>query len=323
MNKKVKYSELINNKECLFRYRSCNEDSLKALEQNRLYFSKPSAFNDPYDNLVFADSSKIVGEIIGSINAGMDDYIKKNEFMNRYPYNIGAAIWKLNKDGTIKNHIKRIYAAIDAVRIHIRKNSRVICFSEVNDSMLMWSHYADYHRGFLLAFDKEKLENARRFDADDNIVNEKTKLVQVNYVTEQTDLTTEVLEYVRNNVFDNLGDIPYRDSTIPPGKIRTVISEKATDWSYEKEWRLIPRAPKIDKESELHYICCKPEAVIIGSKCDDDNRKKIVDICEKNKIPVYGIFLSETSADFALKINQDGNIEVASNEYIYIPRKEY
>ena len=63
------------------RYRSCNEDSLKALEQNRLYFSKPSAFNDPYDNLVFADSSKIVGEIIGSLNAGMDDYIKKNEFM--------------------------------------------------------------------------------------------------------------------------------------------------------------------------------------------------------------------------------------------------
>ena len=52
MDKKVKYSELINNKECLFRYRSCNEDS-----------------------------SKIVGEIIGSLNAGMDDYIKKNEFM--------------------------------------------------------------------------------------------------------------------------------------------------------------------------------------------------------------------------------------------------
>lgn len=49
----------------------------------------------------------------------------------------------------------------------------------------------------------------------------------------------------------------------------------------------------------------------------------IIDICKKNKIPIYGIFLSETSTDFALKINQDGNTELASNEYVYIPRKGY
>lgn len=321
MGKKVNYSDLIKNKDCLFRYRSCNESSLKALEQNRLYFSNPSSFNDPYDNLVYADSSKIVNEIIGSLNAGMDDYINKNVFMNRYPYNIGAAMWKLNKDGTIKEHIKRIYAAIDAVRIHIRKNSRVICFSEVNDSMLMWSHYADYHKGFLLVYDKEKIENSHRFDTNDNEITEKMKLMQVNYVSNQTDLTTEVLEYVRNNIFENLGDVPCQDSTISPAKIRTVICEKARDWSYEKEWRLIPRAPHIEKQSRLHYICCKPEALILGSKCDGDNRKNIINICEKNKIPVYGIFLSETSANFSLMINQEGNTELASNEYVYIPRK--
>jgi len=317
----VNYSDLIKNKECLYRYRSSNIQSLDALRHNRLFFSKPSEFNDPYDNLVYADSSRIVGEIIGNIKAGMDNYIKNNDFMNVYPYNIGAAMWKSNRNSAIREHIKRIYGAIDAVRIHIKDNSRIICFSEVNDSMLMWSHYADYHRGFLLVYDKEDLEKARGFNDKDNETKEKTKLVQVNYVSNQTDLTTEMLAYIRNNILGNLGDEPNHDATISSRKIINVISEKAVDWRYEKEWRLIPRVPKIEVPSELYYIYCKPIAVILGSKCNGENRDNIISICKNNKIPVYGIFLSETSSDFSLKINQKGNLELASNEYSYIPRK--
>lgn len=43
--------------------------------------------------------------------------------------------------------MKIVYTAIDAVRTCLKKSSRVISFSEVYDSMLMWFHYEDYHKG--------------------------------------------------------------------------------------------------------------------------------------------------------------------------------
>ena len=45
-----KFSELIKGQDCLFRYRAYKEETLNALEKNRIYFSRPSYFNDPYDN---------------------------------------------------------------------------------------------------------------------------------------------------------------------------------------------------------------------------------------------------------------------------------
>lgn len=39
-----------------------------------------------------------------------------------------------------------------------RRRLRVVCFSANDNSILMWSHYADQHRGVALGFDAEKLE---------------------------------------------------------------------------------------------------------------------------------------------------------------------
>ena len=35
---------------------------------------------------------------------------------------------------------------------------RVFCLSELDDSVLMWSHYADQHQGVVLGFDTEAME---------------------------------------------------------------------------------------------------------------------------------------------------------------------
>ena len=68
-----KYSEVTRNKECLYRYRSGDENSIQALIDDKLFFSTPAYFNDPYDNLIFADSRKIVTQIISNIISGMDN----------------------------------------------------------------------------------------------------------------------------------------------------------------------------------------------------------------------------------------------------------
>ena len=39
----------------LVRYRTISENNLNALKEDRLYYSTPANFNDPYDTLLYAD----------------------------------------------------------------------------------------------------------------------------------------------------------------------------------------------------------------------------------------------------------------------------
>ncbi len=79
---------------------------------------------------------------------------------------------------------------------------------------------------------------------------------------------------------------------------------------YEKEWRVIPNHPKIERKCELSYIECTPLAVIIGSQCQRENRTGLIGLCRDAKIPVFGIFLSETDARFKLNINDEETIDM-------------
>lgn len=314
-----KFSELIKGQDCLFRYRAYKEETLNALEKNRIYFSRPSYFNDPYDNLIYINSEMVVKEIIGNILHGMDEYLERRKDFADFDFKMIDFMWHQDesKKCILKERIKQIYSAIDTVRENIKKNTKVICFAEEYNSMLMWSHYADYHAGFCLVYRKESIEEAKRYgNAEREIIN-KTVLTRVNYVEQQLDMTNDVLAYIRNNMFDTMGDVPQVDSSIASAKIRQVITEKSKDWAYEKEWRLIPRVPKIETESPLSYIECKPIAVIIGSQCFDENRENLIKICEKIDVPVYGIFLKENDPKCRLELNDDGNLEVERHEYFF------
>ncbi len=136
------------------------------------------------------------------------------------------------------------------------------------------------------------------------------------YTDRQTDMTDEVLAYLRVNMLG--GTVDNRtDASINPIKLRKVLTEKSTEWQYEKEWRLIPRIPSIEKPSMFSYLICKPKAVIIGSKCHEEDRKRLIDICETMEIPVFGIFLSETEPSYRLLVNEDGNTVVSSPEFLW------
>ncbi len=292
--------------------------NLNAITNNRLYFSNPLKFNDPYDNLLFANTSMIINEIIGSIVLGMNDYLRTRKGLIPGP-DLVEKIWNDNKsrEAILNEHINIILSALDAIRLNLKKNARIICFSECYDSMLMWSHYAGNHSGFELVYDKNDLEKARKYDCDDCEIKSKTQLLPVQYVDRQTDMTEWAKEYIRHNMLANMGDVETIDASIPTEMIKIVISEKAKEWSYEKEWRLIPDSPSIEIESDLSYIVCRPLAVIIGSQCQGKDRKKLIKICRCESIPIYGIFLSETNPEFKLIVNDDGNTEIASDKYFF------
>lgn len=155
------------------------------------------------------------------------------------------------------------------------------CFSEKNDSMLMWSHYARNHSGICLEFEF----------VDELISNTK----QIDYVDENFDL-----------------------KNLTPEK---AILIKHKDWSYEKEWRYIrfskraatryalsainilikSKIPADDLNNwenekqdiwkeflkdEKNYIDIKPSRIYLG--CEFTNHQRMNENIEYDKnIPVY------------------------------------
>jgi hypothetical protein len=87
----------------------------------------------------------------------------------------------------------------------------ITSFSEVQNSTLMWSHYADSHRGLVLEFAK---------DINNGLLTR--NLVPVNYF--------ESFPVI------NISDYPIEQMLAIPYQI---ICAKGKDWIYEREWRAI------------------------------------------------------------------------------------
>ena len=88
----------------------------------------------------------------------------------------------------------------------MRNNISITCFSEINNSSLMYSHYSDSHKGICLQFNI----------TDDTFYQ---TLYSVHYEKE-------------------IPCIRYFKQT-PESLIKLQLSTKQSEWSYEKEWRII------------------------------------------------------------------------------------
>ena len=110
--------------------------------------------------------------------------------------------------GSLTNQINR--RALLGHRDHIGEISRVLCFSKNWTNPVLWSHYADKHRGLCLGFE---------------IPNE--NLTEVSYETDRlkTDLESDYREH----------------GTVGSDTSRKLLSTKYIDWRYEDEVRMFVR----------------------------------------------------------------------------------
>lgn len=291
----------------LVRYRGVNAKSIEALKLNRLYYSTPSYFNDPYDTRVFANPLAILKHVKENLDKGMDSYLenlKEQDIQNALQIHaIGYAMWNGKfKNRNVEQFLYQVYIARAQLQKSIKANSRIICLSEEYLSMLMWSHYADNHKGFAIVYDKDKLRAAENFTSSDKKVTRKVHLCKVEYVEEQLDLSEEVEEYIRFNMTPaNFKQFPIKNN-LSQEKLRRMMIEKSPEWSYEKEWRILPGFISLDNPSELTYMVMKPKAVILGSMCSVKDQEKINRICEKNFVPVFRAGLDSCSAGFKMTI---------------------
>lgn len=178
----------------LYKYYEIKDFLPKVLSGESLKFSCPFDFNDPFES-----------RYCYQIDDSKDGRRFIHEKVKRHISNPSQRISELQR---IKNRFKAPQSLDgDDVFNDVIRQVGVFCLSEVNDSILMWSHYANEHKGICIGFDTGK------------------SMFQLAW---QVEYQEEFPIIIR----------PRDNEEISLNKS---LLTKAACWSYEKEWRIIKR----------------------------------------------------------------------------------
>lgn len=317
----------VNMPKSLYRFRTCNENSLDAYLRDHIYHSKPISFNDPHDCLVFIDKKALVDRIKEELtiehlqtllekwhnweqmpDSFFSPYLKESiemqEVANRWKditteqlrTNFDAKYGELRElELYIVNLLDRI---ITVMYKHFRTYPKIACFSENILSTLMWAHYADYHKGFALEYDFTQ-NQSKCFDCQ-NKCNDFAfmNLYPVIYGNKRYDVAGLTYFMLTNELLKDAG-LPVPVSVnIPDQLIYTKVNlYKGVDWEYEKEWRSILTCVR---NPENHKVTVKPKAIYLGANIAPIYQEILANYALEKNIEVYQMIVDVSVKEYKL-----------------------
>jgi len=234
----------------LYKYKPINCYLYDILENNRLYLTNPTELNDPFDcrpNISWEGNTK--------------DWERWIEGM----------YYSLDMKKQLKNNIELLKydsKKLSEVAINEMKKLLVLCFTEINDNILMWTHYADNHRGVCLAFKTTIEKNMLGILFEDSALKVPIHNVRKGFIrTMRVNYTIDMPP-----AYNPLeGDI---------SKAMKFAYTKHIDWSYEKE-RRITLTTFIASSNFLNFNKNVLQKVIFGMNTSQKDEKKIREIIER------------------------------------------
>jgi hypothetical protein len=222
----------------LFRFRSLAAESIKfvksSIENNEIYLAPPSALNDPYDCQIALDTSGTDQEWRKHILCSL-----KNKKIGKSKIGIVERIRIARRWMADENHKK-----IDGKKFSKITNSfGIACFSSFMNNQLMWSHYADNHRGICLIY-KPSIDSSGLLSSSH----------EIQY--------SEYYPKVRLVELASMGDVA----------VSKLLLTKSKVWVYENEFRiLLPYAA----EKTLRYDPAALIGVILGARISIDQAREV------------------------------------------------
>lgn len=257
----------------LFKYRPLSENTLNCLENDSVWISPADKQNDPFESSLSFSDKEYAMTIFTNPNFKSDFKIIYNQDIsnkevqeiinNTEPKKKFIEICKLkniNRKYDDEFDFGKIIA--DSKIKELRKKIMLSSFSERNDSILMWSHYSDNHKGICIEYD---------FKEDEDIVD----------AIEPTFYSENLFSLVKAFASKDINNI-----------MKRAAITKAIDWQYEKEWRILDPIKKVG-----HMKVPKPIAIYLGA-CFSDNdnislEKRLVKKCTESDIPIYKMKLHD------------------------------
>jgi hypothetical protein len=262
----------IHNKKFFCKYVAADV-AIKILSELKVKWSSPLLFNDPFDtqqdfNPDDEDILKILFEKHKNLiyQEREPDYTKMDYLYatkikllrsNRKklkPEELLEAMRK-DKDKTILN-FRNWLGKLNKAWQDCCADDRIFCVVEDYDNLLMWSHYADCHKGAVI-----KLRCIPELD---------TPLCAA----------TPIIYSDRMPVLAIIEDTFYDIPADQLGLVQKLFYVKSNDWSYEKEWRVVLKRTSDNSQNyDMNNIHKEEiEAIYLGCKMSDRAKDNILEI---------------------------------------------
>lgn len=254
-----KLDSVIKRPQFLYRYRSVNENSLNALQNNQMFISTADYYDDPFDTYIKFSREKIYKTV---------EYMSSDEIINKILSGVNTEISNQIREA-IKSYepdAEKMIKDLVKLREEIQKITYTVCFCEELKNEVLWLKYADNHRGFVLEYNPNSNESWR-CGKEENcknclLNNVNFNLSPVYYTDEIYDasyfavylmaIRTAPNDYIKNFIISNFHHIAWELHKI------SIIKKKCHE--YDREWRIISQKVLCGHP----FIKWIPESVTIG-----------------------------------------------------------
>lgn len=278
-----------NNRACLYKYTSVKAAKY-VIESQAFRWSAPTKFNDPFDHQTGFSFDYTGADLANALTQISESAIFGNEPFNP-PYQtqygnllrmMRAIRDRLGRDevmkelrdagleiaGNFPKHCQQLNDEITSFLTH----SRVLCLTEAPDNVVMWSHYADEHRGVVFKL--------RRLEEEDH------RLI----IAQPVEYINTPLPFLSlRDYIENLVGLDNHDTN---SQVWKIAYRKHEDWSYEREWRIhVPLLDEPAGDGYSYYPEPKElfEAIYLGCRMEQTDVDAFIQLA-KTHLPNTQVF---------------------------------
>lgn len=267
----------------IFKYMSENRIE-NILIDNKIRFTQPVYFNDPFEVKLamkgFDTDEKLIKNFDMNFMKIIQEEYEKLDFEIKYKISFETFLFFANSR---KEERKKLYLNVmgnETTFLMIKKEFDeiinkligILSLTTKFDNLLMWAHYSNEHKGFVVEFDSE---------------NDFFKMKDDNYI------------------YKGIQKVNY--SKIRPHKFlienewEEIFLTKSEEWSYENEYRIIQRLQDADEVKGNISLFKFPkemiQAIYCGCNMNTLKKERIIEIIkndnELNHIKVFEMKLSD------------------------------
>lgn len=214
-----------------YKFRDISKFTRTIIVKSELYFGSAEDFNDPFDFLpIFtmkADRKPL--------QRYLEDTVPNRPRAERRKF---AA--QIISAPNFPEYEKQAMAVAQAELEKVRRSSGLLCLSSRSEHMLLWSHYANSHRGIALRFRPEKGDGF--FERACEVTYQRAR-EKLNFVLHDT------------MTLHKLG-----------------LLTKADFWSYENEWRIVGQP---GSKGGHKFPAASLDGIILGAKISEEDEREV------------------------------------------------
>lgn len=290
----------------LYKYRAVNNNNLDALRSNKLFFSKASSYDDPFDTFLHIDVDKIRQEFnsnysspeaLAALANGMKETFQNQpgipqEFIQQVTNVEGLK--QLFANGITKQFLSYVLT----LRSKIQDEILSICFSENGFNETLWLKYADTHKGFCLMYDLSDADSSHCGKLDKcvncGVYKYGTRIYPVYYSNTPHDATNFAKFVMGQDMMQQLHvplpDFMQEELKPLPWEVERNSLIKKECHKYDEEWRMLANC-KMNLPSMIEYV---PAGVIIGLRTPPVDKNLIISMAKEAGVKnIYQSYIDE------------------------------